>query len=60
MQELLLKILVNVLGRLLTPEVIRTAEVELVAWLKVQATSTTNKIDDAVVQIIADALGVPV
>lgn len=59
MKELLLKILVDLVGRMLTPEVVRKAETELVAWLKVQAAATDNPIDDSVVKIIASALGVP-
>lgn len=57
---MLLKILVEVLGKLITPEVVEEAKVGFVTWLKSQVASTDNEIDDAVVAIIAKALGVPI
>lgn len=44
--------------QLLTPAFIKQAEVQFVAMLKDLAAKTDNKVDDAVVQIISDALGI--
>ncbi len=59
LQEWLLKVLIDTLGKMLTPEVVKHAEVELVAWLKLQVANTANDIDDKIVEVIANALGVP-
>lgn len=58
LQDILLKMLVKVIGQLLTPEVVKQAEEALVCWLKAQVANTDNEIDDEVVAIIAKALGV--
>ena len=57
-QDLLLKALMQILGKLLTPDVVAQAEQYVVCWAKSQVANTANKIDDAFVQILAEALGV--
>ncbi len=57
------KILVGILTKYLTPEVIaefeKQAAVFVVGKLREFAASTDSKIDDAIVQVVAEALGVP-
>jgi hypothetical protein len=59
-ESVALKILVEVLERLVTPESVKKAEGWLVAGLAALAKSTVSKADDALVKILADALEVPV
>lgn len=60
MQGVLEQMLLFIVKQLLTDKVVYEAKVQLVAYLKALSADTTNKIDDFMVQIIADALGVPV
>lgn len=64
MQKLLLdwaiKIIIEALKKYLTPETVKQASTALVAWLAVQATKTDTKVDDELVRVVAQALGVPV
>lgn len=60
MQGVLEQMLLFIVKQLLTDKVVYEAKVQLVAYLKTLSADTTNKIDDFMVQIIADALGVPV
>ena len=48
-----------VLRQVLTADVIKGAEVELIAFLKACAAKTSSPIDDALIKMLADALGVP-
>ncbi len=59
-QEVLMKLLVEVMGKLITPDVVEKAKQFVVCWAKSQVAATDNKIDDAFVQILADALQVDV
>ncbi len=59
-EDFMLKILVQVLGQLVTPESIKEAEGYLIAAAEALAKNTASKVDDALVKILADALGVPV
>lgn len=59
MQNLLETILLFLLRKLLTPELIKGAEQAFIHWLKGLAADTSNKIDDYMVEVIADALGIP-
>lgn len=51
-------LLIFILNRVLTPEVIKGAEQELVDFLKVLAAKSANGIDDEFVKFVAIALGV--
>jgi len=57
-QDLLLQMLVKVLGQLVTPEAVKKAEEAFVCWLQSQVANSANKIDDEIVKIIAEALGI--
>ena len=68
------KLLIEIIGKYVAPiivelvkkylttqqlaELIKQAGTALICWAKGQVTNTDNKIDDAFVQILADALGV--
>lgn len=52
--------ILGLVKQLITKEVVQKFEVQLVTYLKGLAADTSNKIDDAMVQAIADALGVVV
>lgn len=43
--------------KILTPENIRYARQAIIMWLLKEVPNTENKIDDQVVEVIADALG---
>ncbi len=47
-----------ILDKVLTPEVIKGSEVEFVAFLQALADKSTTKIDNELVKLIALALGV--
>lgn len=57
-EKLLLEMLVKILGQLITPDAVKKAKEMIVCWLQSQVANTDNKIDDAVVKIIAEALEV--
>lgn len=44
--------------QILTPEVVKEAEKKLVLLLKDLAAKTDNRVDDYVVEVVAEALGV--
>lgn len=52
------QLVIWIVNRLLTPEVIKGAEKELVVFLQALAKKSSNSIDDALVKLIAMALGV--
>ena len=52
------KLLLMLISQLLTPELIKKFEVYVVQWLWQLAQSSDNKVDDAMVRAIAEALGV--
>lgn len=60
MNPLIEKLLLLALKQLITDQVVKEAEVQLVAFLKDLAAKSDNKIDDFMVQVIAEALGVHV
>jgi hypothetical protein len=57
-QKWLITYLVEQLGKLITPAIVAKGKQFAVCWLKGQVANTENKIDDAVVDIIAQALEV--
>lgn len=57
-QSWLIKLLIEEVTKLITPELVKKAEVELIVWLRAQAASTPNTLDDSVVDAVAKALGV--
>jgi hypothetical protein len=59
MESFLEQLLVKALKGLITEELVKHAEASLVAFLKAYAASTPSKLDDAVVEAVANALGVP-
>lgn len=59
MNGVLEKMLLYIIGQLITPDVVKEFEKQVVAKLRELAASTDNKVDDAMVDIIAEALGVP-
>ncbi len=58
MQDFMIRMLMKLLGELITPELVEKAKVEAVCWAKGQVANTANKIDDQFVEILAEALGV--
>jgi hypothetical protein len=58
MEKIITDLLMELLKGLVTPELIQSAKKMFVDWMREQVADTSNKIDDAVVEIIADALGV--
>lgn len=53
-------LLLFIVKQLVTPELIKQGETALVKYLQTLAADSSNKIDDYMVQVIADALGVTV
>lgn len=45
------------LKQVLTPELLEALKQHIVCWFKAQAASTETKVDDAIVAIVAQALG---
>jgi hypothetical protein len=58
MNPLAEQLLVWIINRILTPDVIKGAEVQFVEFLKAASEKTPSKIDDALVKLVALALGV--
>lgn len=58
--DILLKILIQVLEKLVTPASVKQAETYIVEALAALAKKTDSKVDDALVKVVADALGIPV
>jgi hypothetical protein len=58
MRDLLLRAIVKLLGQLVTPEMLKGLKDELIAYLRELAKKTENKLDDALIDILADALEV--
>lgn len=52
------QLLIWVIEKVLTPDVIKGAEVEFVTFLKALSEKSPSKIDDALVKLVAVALGV--
>lgn len=52
--------LLELVKQFVTKELVTKFEVQLITFLKAYAASTPTKIDDAIVQAVADALGVVV
>lgn len=52
------KIILMLIGQVLTPEVIEEAKVQAIAFLRELAKKTDNKLDDTMVDVLAEALGV--
>ncbi len=52
------QLLMWILDKVLTPDVIKGAEVEFVAFLQSVADKSSSKIDDELVKLVALALGV--
>lgn len=51
-------LLLFIMRKFLSPELIKTGEVALIAFLRKMAADTSNRVDDAMVDLIAEALGV--
>lgn len=58
MDGVLDQVLLYVLKQLITPDVVKEFEKQVVAKLRGLAANTSTKVDDAMVDIIAQALGV--
>jgi len=59
-KNMLLKILVEVLGKLITPELVEKFKVDVILYVAELAKQSDNKVDDAIVEILAEAMGVDV
>jgi hypothetical protein len=57
-KNMLLKILVEVLGKLITPDLVEKFKTDVILYVAELAKQSDNKIDDSIVEILADALGV--
>lgn len=51
-------VLLYVLRQLITPDVVKQFDSQIIAKLRELAASTSTKVDDAMIDIIAEALGV--
>lgn len=60
MQDVIIRLLVKFLGQYVTPELVAQLKQEAVCWLVGQVANTANRIDDQVVEILAEALEVDV
>lgn len=60
MNPIVEKLVIWILGRILTPDVIKGAEKDFVEFLLKLAEKTPNQIDNALVLMVAEALGVEV
>lgn len=58
MNGVLEKMLLYIISQLVTPDVVKEFEKQIVAKLRELAASTATKVDDTMVDIIAEALGV--
>lgn len=58
MNGVLEQVLLYVLHQLVTPDVVKEFERQVVAKLRALAADTSTKVDDAMVDVIAAALGV--
>jgi len=58
MPDFVIKLIIKFLGQYITPEFIAMIKQEAVCWLVAQVKNTANRIDDQVVEIIAEALEV--
>lgn len=56
MGPLVEKILISIMRKILNEEVVAKAKVELIAFLRELALKSDNKLDDAMVDIIEEAL----
>lgn len=59
MNPILEKILLEIIKKLISDEVVLNAKKHLVEFLSMLAKQSDNKIDDYMVSVIAEALGVP-
>lgn len=57
-RQLLLKLALEALEKVLTPEVVAKARAQGIAWLHAQAAKTQTNLDDKLVDIVAKAIGV--
>jgi hypothetical protein len=60
MKDLLLKLILDALEKLITPDLQQKADEWIVARLRELADKTDNEVDDKVVELVAKALGVAV
>lgn len=58
MDSVLEQVLIAIVKKLITQDVIDGAKVSLIAYLRGLAANTSNQLDDSLVNILADALGV--
>ena len=56
MQDVIIRLIVKFLGQYVTPELVAELKQQAVCWLVGQVANTANRIDDQVVEIIAEAL----
>lgn len=56
-KDMLLKLALELLERVLTPEMVNVVKAKAVAYLRDLAESTENELDDKIVDIVAKALG---
>jgi len=52
------KLILMLIGQVITPEVIEKAKVEFIKWLREQAQKSDNQLDDKLVDILAEFFGV--
>ncbi len=60
MSSVIETLIIFLVKQILTPDLIKSGERALVAELRKLAADTTNKVDDYMVDVIAEALGVQV
>ena len=56
MKEVIVKLILDLLAKLVTPDVVEQAKKQLVAYLREQAKKTETEIDDKIVDIVEKAL----
>lgn len=58
MREILIGLLLEILEKLVTPDLVKVAKEKAVAYLRELAKQSDNELDDKLVDIVAKALGV--
>lgn len=59
-KQMLAKLVLELLEKLVTPDLLKKGHVALVGYLAALAKQTDNDVDDKIVEVVAKALGVEV
>lgn len=56
MPDFVIQIIMDILGKLITPESVKNIETEVINLLKAAAAKTPTKLDDEAIELLAKAL----